>query len=275
MSTVKVVIEQPTTKVYMDRNSVVVSQYTGQPVYPEINAQSPITYNSASLTVGLNQGAISISNNQVTGLGTAATRNIPSSGNAEDNEVVLGNDTRLTSDGHMPFGIVTDVSGHYLVSMGSGPVNQLFPAGTFLYAPMYLSNDANIDRIVIEVATSASEFGNVRLGIYDSNGKGLPGSLIVDAGTVNASTVGIKQVIVDEIIDGLVWIAVLIQGGAVSLKSFTNTVQAYPSMTTGATSAGRLTLADPNPLYGVLPTVAGGSPTGAPYYPPLVNLRMR
>lgn len=274
MSTVRVIIEQATTKVYMERDSVIISQYTGQPVYPTINAESPITYNSGTLTVGLDQNSINIANTQVSGLGTAATRNIPSAGNAADNEVVLGNDTRLSSDGHMPFGIVTDVSGHYLVSMGSGPVNQIYPEGLILYAPIYLSNDAHIDRIAIEVSATASQYGNVRLGLYQSNSKGLPGSLIVDAGTVSATTVGIKQVVIDEVIEGLVWAAVLIQGGSVALKGFTNTIQAYPSMTTGATSAGRLVLSDPNPIYGNLPATAGTSPAGAPYYPPLVNLRM-
>lgn len=39
---------------------------------------------------------ISISNTQITGLGTASTHNVPATGNALSGEVVKGNDTRLT-----------------------------------------------------------------------------------------------------------------------------------------------------------------------------------
>lgn len=274
MSIVRVVIEQPVTKVYVDRNSTIISQYTGQPVYPTIQASSPITYTPSSLTVGIDQSLININNTQVSGLGSASTRNVPLSGNASSNEVVLGNDSRLSSDSHMPFGVVTGVSGHYLVSMGSGVINQTIISGTLLYVPMYLSDPVDVNIIAVEVAASASEFGSVRLGIYDSNEKGIPGNLIVDAGTVNGSTVGVKQAVINATLQDLVWLAVSVQGGNVSLKCFTNTIQAFPSGTTGATSAGRLTLGSASPLFGTLPSVAPQSPLGTPYYPPLVNLRM-
>jgi hypothetical protein len=57
-----------------------------------------------------------------------------------------------------------------------------------------------------------------RLGLYENN-NGLPGDLIVDAGTVDASTAGAKNITVDEEIDaGIVWCAVVLQNSSSDLK---------------------------------------------------------
>ena len=69
------------------------------------SATSPITYDSLTATVAINESLISIANTQVTGLGTASTKNIPATGDASATEVVYGTDTRL-SDTRTP----TDLS---------------------------------------------------------------------------------------------------------------------------------------------------------------------
>jgi hypothetical protein len=58
--------------------------------------------------------AIEIANTQVTGLGTASTKDVPATGNASSTEVVLGNDGRLT-DSRTPTGTITsgDLTGSY------------------------------------------------------------------------------------------------------------------------------------------------------------------
>lgn len=63
-----------------------------------IAATSPLTYDSGTQTVSINQALISIANTQVTGLGTSSTKNIPATGNASATEVVYGTDTRLSDD---------------------------------------------------------------------------------------------------------------------------------------------------------------------------------
>ena len=63
-----------------------------------IAATAPLTYNSGTQTVSINQALISIANTQVTGLGTSSTKNIPATGNASATEVVYGTDTRLSDD---------------------------------------------------------------------------------------------------------------------------------------------------------------------------------
>ena len=62
-----------------------------------VSATSPITYDGLTGVVGINQSLISIANTQVTGLGTASTKDIPATGDASSTQVVYGTDTRLTN----------------------------------------------------------------------------------------------------------------------------------------------------------------------------------
>jgi hypothetical protein len=72
----------------------------GQIVGPSgvISVTGPITNTgtASSAILGLDQSLLSIANTQVTGLGTASTKNIPATGNASTTEVVYGSDTRLS-----------------------------------------------------------------------------------------------------------------------------------------------------------------------------------
>lgn len=63
-----------------------------------ISVTGPVTNTgtSTAAVLGLNQSALSIANTQVTGLGTASTKDIPTTGNASATQVVYGSDTRLT-----------------------------------------------------------------------------------------------------------------------------------------------------------------------------------
>ncbi|KYG64914.1 hypothetical protein AZI86_11995 [Bdellovibrio bacteriovorus] len=58
-------------------------------------------------------GAVTLSNTDISGLGTAATRNVPSSGDAAAAEVVLGNDTRLSGPRAPNGSAGGDLSGTY------------------------------------------------------------------------------------------------------------------------------------------------------------------
>lgn len=58
------------------------------------DARTPTAHASTHGSAG--SDPVSIANTQVTGLGTASTKNVPAAGNAASGEVVQGNDTRLT-----------------------------------------------------------------------------------------------------------------------------------------------------------------------------------
>lgn len=68
-------------------------------------------------------------------------------------------------------------------------------AGQLALAPFDLSRMAVLTSVVAEVTTAGSAGAVVRLGIYADNGSGLwPDALILDAGTIDASTVGNKEI---------------------------------------------------------------------------------
>lgn len=62
-----------------------------------------------------------------------------------------------------------------------------------LYAtPILLDHDVSLDRIAVE-PTQTSPSGLIYMGIY-SNDRGLPGSLLLDAGTIAFTTSGAKEI---------------------------------------------------------------------------------
>ena len=63
-----------------------------------VSVTGPITNTGTpgAAELGLDQSLLSIANTQVTGLGTASTKDIPATGDASTTQVVYGSDTRLT-----------------------------------------------------------------------------------------------------------------------------------------------------------------------------------
>jgi len=70
--------------------------------------------------------------------------------------------------------------------------------GALYYIPIFISETTTYIRIAINVSTAAS--GKLaRLGIYNF-AAGLPGTLILDAGTVSVGTTGSKQIVISQAI---------------------------------------------------------------------------
>lgn len=108
----------------------------------------------------------------------------------------------------------------------------LFTAG-FYYAPSLPGNDAtssmaqsteyampfivaqrtSFDRIALEVTTQAAAT-TVRLGVRQDTGRGAPSTLMLDAGTVDSTSTGVKTITIDiTLTPGLYWLTATLQGG--------------------------------------------------------------
>ncbi len=72
-------------------------------------------------------------------------------------------------------------------------------SGRILYVPIFVARRTTYDRIGIEVDTSPGA-SLIRLGIYDSLDD-LPNNLVVDAGTIDSSTTGSKEIVISETLD--------------------------------------------------------------------------
>jgi lysophospholipase L1-like esterase len=91
-------------------------------------------------------------------------------------------------------------------------------AGTCSITPFWVPRASTFDQIAAEV-TTAQPGASVRLGIYGSGAAGQPLGLIFDAGTIDASTTGIKTLAVTVVLQpGWHWLAALSLGAAASLR---------------------------------------------------------
>lgn len=74
-----------------------------------VSVTGPITNSGTSTEaiIGIDQTTLSIANTQVTGLGTASTKDIPATGDASNTQVVYGTDSRLTNTRTPTDGTVT------------------------------------------------------------------------------------------------------------------------------------------------------------------------
>ena len=81
--------------------------------------------------------------------------------------------------------------------------------------------DNTVNRIGINV-TVASAGQLCHLGIYSSNAEGLPGDLLLDAGFIDCSTTGEKEIVLEQSLKGgeLYWLAGNCTSGAVMFKGY-------------------------------------------------------
>lgn len=148
---------------------------------------------------------------------------------------------------------------YYFMPPGAGTVGTLTTTLALLQAtPVYLPAGITIDRIGIRV-TGGSGLGTLlRLGIY-ANTDGLPGALILDAGTVAANSVAHKEITVSQAIStaGWYWLVGVAQtaGGAIvssipgiGFPSMWNTFSSPLQTTFAGYSLAGVTGALPNPL---------------------------
>jgi hypothetical protein len=93
----------------------------------------------------------------------------------------------------------------------------------YFYA-LFISETISIDRIGVE-CTTLSASTTWRIGIYNSDSDGLPSTVLLDAGTVDTSSTGLKAITVSQTINpGLYYISGCWQGGTVSpsMRSLSN-----------------------------------------------------
>jgi hypothetical protein len=81
------------------------------------------------------------------------------------------------------------------------------------YAAMFpVANTVTVDRIGLEVTTQAA-LNVVRLGIRQDNNL-YPGTLLLDAGTIDASGTGFLEIIISQLLaPGIYWVTATLQGG--------------------------------------------------------------
>lgn len=88
-------------------------------------------------------------------------------------------------------------------------------AGSIYYTPIYVDGSTAFDRICINVTTAGAASTLARLGIYRADATNeAPGTLVVDAGTVDVATTGEKLATISQTLtSGMYWLAFVSNGG--------------------------------------------------------------
>lgn len=88
-----------------------------------------------------------------------------------------------------------------------------------LYAmPFPVLRPITVDRIAIEVSTAGAGGAAIRLGIYNNGTNLTPGTLLLDAGTVDATSTGLKAITISQALTkGIYWLVLLTNDGTIDV----------------------------------------------------------
>lgn len=105
-----------------------------------------------------------------------------------------------------------------------------FDANVLHGMPFLVARAMTVDRIAVDVKTAAAG-KKARLGIYQSNGSGAPGTLVLDAGEVALDTTGIKAITINQQLSkGLHFVAVTSDGTPNLAMVYGSTHSHFPAM---------------------------------------------
>ena len=85
-------------------------------------------------------------------------------------------------------------------------------ADHFYATPYMAARLLTVDRIAVEIKTAAVD-KSARLGIYRNGTNMYPGALVLDCGTINCGTTGVKEIVIgQQLSKGLYWLAIVSDG---------------------------------------------------------------
>lgn len=152
----------------------------------------------------------------------------------------------------------------YYASPSSARTTASVADGVACAHPFWVGQTTTFERIGAEVTTAVAASA-VRLGVYADTGRGSPGARILDAGTIDSTTTGAKEITISTTLQpGLYWLTTVAQGGAPTMRAHNGTL--FPvgaGSLAAATGAGGI-------FTGVLTaaTVSGALPAT---YPAVAN----
>src|SRR3990167_3160400 len=123
--------------------------------------------------------------------------------------------------------------GNYYASFitgGAQTTQGLASANSLRAFPFYVPRLSRFDRIAMRVTTAGTgTTPRVRLGLYKDNGNVYPSSLVFDAGEVDVSTTGVKEVTINASLpEGLYWIVLVGQDTTLLAVAATPNTDHYP-----------------------------------------------
>lgn len=173
---------------------------------------------------------------------------------------------------HSPRGEVY-VVGQYITGAIVYAISTATVNANYMYTrPFHIDRNATFDRIGVEITTGGGAGKLLRLGIYSDNGAGYPGSLALDAGTVDANAVAVAVITISKALThGDYWLVAFSDGSPVVRGAY---IADSPVGISASNFSNRQSGYYVSLTYAALPTTftAGGSIDAG--YTPLILLRL-
>jgi hypothetical protein len=254
-----------------------------------VNAPITNTGTSTSATIGIDQTAITIAQSQVTNLTTNLAAKAPLAsptftGTVTSPSFVKSGGTATqflkadgSSDSSMyPPTVITGTAVY--IPNGTGVTGTWIAGqGYFNSVPVFINKTVTADRISLNVSGAGTAGAVLRMGIYNSDANYQPSTLLLDAGTVAANAIGVKEITINQVLTpGVYWI------GAVGQVANVGNCTAYSSsaytgmlsMTSYLTQTFTGYQMGPS-ITGALPsTFTLGFPGNGPNQAPAIKLRV-
>src|SRR3989304_8509168 len=93
--------------------------------------------------------------------------------------------------------------------------------GTAWAIPIYFEKPQTISALMLEVTTSAASSNGIKVALYNAGADRNPSSLLLDAGTVDAATTGIKTLVISQAVaKGLYWLVIRTESNSAVIRGF-------------------------------------------------------
>jgi len=170
-------------------------------------------------------------NNVMLGNGTGAVQTVApgAAGN-----VLTSNGSTWTSGtagpgvGSYP-NVPAPASGRYLHPGGGAAVAGAISVGVLCFRKILVPANQTFDRIACEILVPGAG-SVVRLGIYTCDVHGFPSTRVLDAGTVDASTAGVKEISISQALSaGVYCLAAVAQGAGCTIRAQQGTTNFFTS----------------------------------------------
>lgn len=130
-------------------------------------------------------------------------------------------------------GVAPHASGsRYVSQIVSSTTTSATTASRLIVTPFWVPSSGTYDRIGAEV-TSGAAASTVRLGIWADTGSFYPGSLVLDAGTIDGNSATFQEITISQYLSqGVVWIGAAAQGGTPTLRWINTSIAILPQLST-------------------------------------------
>lgn len=136
---------------------------------------------------------------------------------------------------------------YYWLGPNNTPTAATTGTGTLRLCPVVIPKAVTVTRIVGEVTIAGDAGSKVRYGIYADDGNGLPGALVLDAGTILGDSVAVQEITVSQALPaGVYWVggvAQIVTTTQPTIKIINQGSQMFTPLGTSTPTAGSVAAA--------------------------------